>query len=282
MLPFKKILFPVDFSDPCTAIVPYVFAMQKHCNAQLALVHAYGPEALAFSALPITDPRLPDETRALQEEHMANYAAKHFPGVPVELYTGVGEPASVIEDVVKREGADLVMLPTHGRGVLRRMLLGSVTTKILHDLTVPVWTGHATQDLKVPYRNVLCALDSSDEAEAVLRAACSLATSYDAKLSIVCVLEMPPPTMEVAYGPYKSDFIDMINERLRELKAKTGISAPHVIAEGLVPDAIREEALKQKADLIVTGRGQELGIFSRAWSHLYPIIRHAPCPVLSL
>jgi nucleotide-binding universal stress UspA family protein len=98
----------------------------------------------------------------------------------------------------------------------------------------------------------------------------------------VSVLEMPPPTMEVAYGPYKSDFIDMTNERMRELKARTGIQVPHVIAEGLVPDAVREEALNQKADLIVTGRGQDLGMFSRAWSHLYPIIRHAPCPVLSI
>ena len=129
MLPFKKIIFPIDFSDPCTAIVPAVADMQRHYNAQLALVHAYGPEALAYSALPITDPRLPEETRALQEERMAEFAAKSFPGVPVELYTGVGEPASVVEDVVKREGADLVMLPTHGRGALRRLLLGSITSK---------------------------------------------------------------------------------------------------------------------------------------------------------
>ena len=221
MLPFKKILFPVDFSEPCVALVPYVKEMQRHFNAELALVHAYGPEALAYSALPITDPHLPEEAKAAQEERMMSFAETHFPGTHVEMFTGVGEPAAVIHDVVKREGADLVMLPTHGRGPLRRMLLGSVTTKILHDLTVPVWTGHP---LRIPYQSVLCALDDTDEAEAVLRAACSFATSYDAKLSIVSVLEMPPPSMEVAYGPFKSDFIAATEERLRELKGRTGIN----------------------------------------------------------
>lgn len=279
MLPFKKILFPIDFSDPCAAIVPAVADMLLHYEAQLALVHAYGPEALAYSALPITDPRLPEETRELQEERMSQFAAKHFPGVPVELYTGVGEPASVVEDVVKREGADLVMLPTHGRGALRRLILGSVTSKILHDLTVPVWTGHAT---KVPYKSVLCALDTSGEGEVVLRAACAIAKSYNAELAITTVLELPPPSMEMDYGAFRSDFENMTDERIRELKSRTSINVPHTIVDGLVPEAIREEALRVHADLIVTGRGLSQGTFSRAWSHLYPIIRHAPCPVLSI
>lgn len=279
MLPFKRILFPVDFSEPCAAIAPCVKEMQRHFRAELALVHAYGAEALAYSALPMTDPHLPEEAKAAEEERMVHFAETHFPGIHVELFTGVGEAASVIHDVVKREGADLVMMPTHGRGPLRRMLLGSVTTKILHDLTVPVWTGHPKH---IPYTNVLCALDSTDEAEAVLRAGCSLATSYNAKLSAVCVLEMPPPTMEVAYGPFKSDFINATDERMRELKGKTGINIPHNVVEGVIPLAVRDEAERVGADLIITGRGVAQGTFSRAWSHLYPIIRHAPCPVLSI
>ncbi len=69
------------------------------------------------------------------------------------------------------------MLPTHGRAPLRRFLLGSVTAKVLHDLTVPVWTGHP---LRIPYTSILAAIDTSDEAEAVIRAAAALAASYQA------------------------------------------------------------------------------------------------------
>ena len=133
MLPFQKILFPVDYSEPCVAIVPYLQEMLRHYSADLTVVHAYGPEALAYSPLPITDPRLPEEAQALAEERLQQFMTTHFPGRKVELYTGVGEPGCVIHDLVQRQGADLVMLPTHGRGPLRRLLLGSVTAKVLHD-----------------------------------------------------------------------------------------------------------------------------------------------------
>lgn len=279
MLPFRKILFPVDYSEPCRAIVPYVLEMQGRFSAELSLVHAYGAEALAYSPLPITDPELPAQARAFAEERLGDFAQANFPGLRVELHTGIGEPGSVIHEVVQRQGADLVMLPTHGRGPLRRLLLGSVTAKVLHDLTVPVWTGHP---LRIPYTSVLAAVDSSDEAEAVMRAACSLATSYQAKLSLAYVMDMPPVTIETAFGPYRNDFMQAAEARLVELKDRAGVHAPHTILEGPVAEAIRDHALSTGADLILTGRGQDLGMFGRMWSHLYPIVRHAPCPVLSI
>jgi nucleotide-binding universal stress UspA family protein len=279
MLPFRKILFPVDYSEPCKAIVPYVAEMQKHFSAELSLLHAYGAEALAFSNLPLTDPELPEEARILAEERLGEFAKANFPGVRVELCSGIGEPGSVIHDMVKHQGCDIVMLPTHGRGPLRRFLLGSVTAKVLHDLTVPVWTGHP---LRIPYTSVMAACDSSDEAEAVMRAAAAIATSYGAELSLAYVMEMPPVSIETAFGPYRDDFIAAADSRLSELKKRAGIRAPHIILDGPVAETIRDRALHTGADLIVTGRGEMLGAVSRLWSHLYPIVRHAPCPVLSI
>jgi nucleotide-binding universal stress UspA family protein len=282
MLPFKKILFPVDFSEPCKEVVPYVKDMKRHFSAELALIHAYGPEALAYSPLPITDPHLPEQVRALTEQRLGEFAQCAFPGEHVELYSGLGEPGGIIRDVVQRQGADLVMMPTHGRGPLRRMLLGSATAKVLHDLTVPVWTSAAMGAPKLPCRVILCAVDDNEETETVVRAAAALATSFGAQLSLAYVLEMPPASMEMAFGPYKSDFINAADARLRELKGNLGLDAPHHILDGLVAEALHDEALNIKADLLVTGRGHVHGTFGRMWSHLYPIVRHAPCPVLSI
>ena len=279
MLPFRKILFPVDYSEPCQAIVPYVEEMRSHFSTELGLIHASGPEALAYSPLPITDPALPEQARALAEKRLAEFAQANFPGLHVELYSGIGEPGAIIHDVVKHQGADLVMLPTHGRSPLRRFLLGSVTAKVLHDLTVPVWTGHP---LRLPYTSILAAVDSSDEAETVMRAAAAFADSYKAELSLAYVMEMPPVSMETAFGPYRDDFIAAADARLVELKKKAGVNAPHTILDGAVADAIRDQALRMSADLIITGRGEVYGTLSRLWSHLYPIVRHAPCPVLSI
>ena len=279
MLPFRKILFPVDYSEPCQAIVPYVEEMRSHFSAELGLIHASGPEALAYSPLPITDPELPEQARALAEKRLAEFAQANFPGLHVELYSGIGEPGAIIHDVVKHQGADLVMLPTHGRSPLRRFLLGSVTAKVLHDLTVPVWTGHP---LRLPYTSILAAVDTSDEAETVMRAAAAFAASYQAELSLAYVMEMPPVSMETAFGPYRDDFTAAADARLVALKKKAGVNAPHTILDGPVADEIRDQALRISADLIITGRGEVLGTLSRLWSNLYPIVRHAPCPVLSI
>ncbi len=197
MLPFRKILFPVDYSEPCHSIVPYVSEMQSRFSAELSLVHAYGAEALAYGTLSITDLQLPEQVRAIAEERLREFGQANFPDLHVDVFVEVGEPGAVIEKVVQHQGADLVMLPTHGRGPLRRFLLGSVTAKVLHDLTVPVWTGHP---LRIPYTSVLAAIDTSDEAEAVIRAASTIAASYQAKLSLAYALEMPPISIETAYG----------------------------------------------------------------------------------
>jgi len=279
MLPFRKILFPVDYSEPGQAIVPYVSEMQTRFSTELSLVHAYGAEALAYSSLPITDLQLPEQVRSIMEERLREYAHVNFPGVKADVFIETGEPGAVIDHVVRHQGADLVMLPTHGRSPLRRFLLGSVTAKVLHDLTVPVWTGHL---LRVPYTSILAAIDTSDEAEAVIRAAASLAASYGAQTSLVYALEIPPIGMGAAFIDYHDDFVKAADARITELKKRASVNAPHTILEGNVADVIDGHAVKTGADLIITGRGVMYGAVSRIWSHLYPIIRHAPCPVLSI
>jgi nucleotide-binding universal stress UspA family protein len=279
MLPFRKILFPVDYSEPCQAIVPYVSEMQKRFSTELSLVHAFGAEALAYSSLPITDLHLPEQARAITEERLREFGRVNFPGVELDVFIEVGEPGAVIENIVRHQGADLVMLPTHGRGPLRRLLLGSVTAKVLHDLTVPVWTGHP---LRVPYTSLLAAIDTSDEAEAVIRAAAALAASYQAKMSLAYALDVPPIGIGEAFADYHIDFVNAAESRITELKKRAGVNAAHSIVQGPVAEAIHNQALHTAADLIVTGRGVIYGAVSRIWSHLYPIIRHAPCPVLSI
>jgi nucleotide-binding universal stress UspA family protein len=286
MFPFRKILFPVDYSAPCEAVVPYVKEMVRHFSADLTLVHAYGPEALAFSELAITDPDLPDEARTHEQQRLRDFALKTFPGQHVETITQLGEAGTVLHGIVQHQGTDLVMLPTHGRGPIRRFLLGSVAAKVLHDIGAAVWTGvgaalidHAP---RMPYESILCALDDSDEAQGVLKAAAAFADNYRAQLWLVQVVQMPPVTMEIDFSPYKKDLIDASEDRLQELKAQLGINALHTVIEGAVADGVRQEAVRRRADLIITGRGHAQAAVGRIWSNVYPIVREAPCPVLSL
>lgn len=296
MLPFKRILFPVDYSPSCMATVPYVTDMTRHFSAELTLVHAYAlrpafvgrdiENVLVYNDLAYADPTVSAEARRAEEEQLREFADKMFPGQQVQTMAEEGEPGSAIHRVLEHQGSDLVMMPTRGCGVLRRFLLGSVTAKVLHDVSAAVWTGIGSAITEhapaVPYKSVICALDDTEEAEAVLRAAAALAKSYQAKLALVHVLETPPATLEIDFTPYRKDLIDAAHAHLRDLKARLNLDVPDLVIDAGISDGIREEVTRAKADLVVVGRGHDQGIISRVWSRLYSIVRDSPCPVMSI
>src|SRR5579885_1790286 len=80
----------------------------------------------------------------------------------VDRVAELGDPAAGIVDFARREKADLIMMPTHGYGPFRSLLLGSVTAKVLHDTEVPVWTAAHIEDAPphehLPVRAMMCAV----------------------------------------------------------------------------------------------------------------------------
>jgi len=287
MLPFHRILFPVDYSEPCQAVIPYVQEMACHFSADLTVCHAYAPlSAIVHSELLVTDPGLEDKAHALEEDRLRQFACQAFPGQQVEAIAELGEPGGVIDRLAQQQRADLVMLATRGHGPVRRFLLGSITAKVLHDVSSAVWTGVGSalldHPVRIPYQSIVCALDDSQEAEGVLRAAASIASAYRAQLWIVHVVPTPPAYPEVDLEEHTKQLTEASQIRLRELKAKLDVDAPHTVIDALLAEGIHHEVVRRKADLLVTGRGHSIGTFSRLWSHLYSIIRDSPCPVLSV
>ena len=84
------------------------------------------------------------------------------------------------------------------------------------------------------------------------------------------------------FSPYRKELIDAAHNRLREMKVNLGIDACATVMDAPVAEAVREVVLRQKADLVITGRGHSQAGVSRLWSHLYSIVRESPCPVLSV
>jgi nucleotide-binding universal stress UspA family protein len=284
MLPFRKILFPTDYSEACRAVAPHVRDVREHFSAELAVVHAYGLSVF-YSEVAMADPGAIDDMQRVEDKRLEEFVTQMFPGQHVEMFLQQGEPGTVIHDVVQHQGADLIMMPTHGYGPLRRLLLGSVTAKVLHDVSAAVWTGAQAAVEAHPhgtYKSILCAIDRGEEVEAVLEAAAALARSYQAQLSLVHVVEMLHTNPEVDITPYQEELVQFADRQIRELKSKLGIDAPHILIEGVTADEVCREATRTKADLLVVGRGNIQGRFSRMWSHLYSIVRDSPCPVLSI
>jgi len=140
----------------------------------------------------------------------------------------------------------------------------------------------ADHPARIPYGSIVCALDDSAEAPAVLKAAASVASTYSAQLWILHVVPTPPEYPDIDLAEHTKQQIERAQRGLRELKSNLGIDAPHTVVDAVLSEGVRHELIRRKADLLVTGRGHSIGTFSRLWSHLYAIIRDSPCPVLSI
>jgi nucleotide-binding universal stress UspA family protein len=288
MRAFQKILFPVDMSDSSTATAPFAEAMARRYDAELTLLHVLEmPSGLIpdwyGGAVPVVDTTAiwQAETEAAQ-----SYLTDRFQGLKVHRVVVQGDAAQTIDEYARENKTDLIMMPTHGYGLFRTLLLGSVTAKVLHDTPCPVWTGvHVAEAPAVSpdFSTILCAVDRTEDSLPSMRFACRLATENAAKLILVHAI----PGAEAAPEKYfDSDLRAYLEQDARktiaQLQHAAGVAAPLCLGAGEVSHVVRDSALGHSADLVVIGRGHATRTLGRLRSNVYSIIREAPCPVISV
>ena len=287
MMPFRRILFPVDFSEATMAMVPCVAEIARRFGATVTVLNAFNrihdysmaaPLQDSFDSEPVSIPYTDElqELRTERQKRLEQFSNSHFSSVGHKARLEDGEPAMVIEWVAKHENTDLIMMPTKGFGKFRRLLLGSVTAKVLHDVDCPVMTSaHVTgPEFASPsgFRSIVCAVELNSEAHAVLKTAGSLAEAYCAKL---CLLHV-----ETSHERGDQATAQAIAQAFKDASG-SDIAVETTVLNTGVAEGIRRVALENSADLVVVGRGRRTGI-SRMLSHLYAIIAESPCPVLSV
>ncbi len=177
------------------------------------------------------------------------------------------------------------MMATHGSGPLRRLLLGSVTAQVLHDVDCPVWTAvHVEQGPTVEWITpsvIVCAIDLDQDGEKTLRWASGIAAEYKAKLALVHVVPRLDSPGEGDYAErYRLRVSEGVNQRIEELQRKLETRAEVQLEAGDVERAVCSAASRLHANLLVIGRG--LSGAPRLRTHTYAIIRDSPCPVVSV
>jgi nucleotide-binding universal stress UspA family protein len=196
--------------------------------------------------------------------------------------------------------ADLIVMGTHGRGGIERFLLGSVAEHVLRKapcavLTVPP---RAFATSRLPFKQLLCAVDFSEPSLSALELAASLAEESAAHMTVLHVIEWPweeppaphlqdlPPAQAAALAEYRRYLESSALQRLRALPAVAGAAgrgATPRTRHGKPYTEILRAASDEHADLIVMGvHGRNpLGLFFFG-STTNQIVRRATCPVLTL
>jgi len=137
---YKRILIPTDGSAPSETAVKMGLELAKSLGAEVTLLYVVEPVMARILIGPETIPYYPDLTRDLEVagrqalERAEGFA--QYLGVPVRTELKQGSAAQVIAE--EAGSYDLVVMGTHGRSGLDRLLLGSVTQKVLQRSPKPV------------------------------------------------------------------------------------------------------------------------------------------------
>jgi len=291
-MPYKNILFPVDFSERSHAIVPHVRAMCSRFNASLTLLHLVEMPVLAYGGVdaPVVYDFPMTEIKQSAEQKLKSFAASEFPGLAVKTIVGEGDPGSCIAELAKVWGIDLIMLPTRGRGRFRAALLGSVAATTLHDSACAVWTeAHCVEESQKgheankEWRNIVCAIDTIPEGTRLLRAASELAAATGVTIHLVHAVPVAEAgTREYFDGEFAFFLKDRARQTIADMQKEAGTNFSVCIDTGNIPETVRKAALGYTADVVLIGRGALPHFAGRLRSHAYSIIRDMPCPVLSV
>ncbi|MGD0773369.1 MAG: universal stress protein [Candidatus Solibacter sp.] len=266
MFQIRQILFPVDFSSRCRGAAAYVQSLAGRFDAELILLHVV--EATYNSTL--------EDLRESRMKQLAAFFDESLRHLRVKTLVAHGEAAQKIVECASLNHADLIMIPTQGMGIYRRLILGSTSAKVLHDADCPVWTGVHLEKAppleSVACQRILCAVDLKAASPRVLDWASHLADEYQAELTLVHVL----PGGESQQARAKA------LAALEHLQQSACCPVNLRVEAGDVSTVVSHLAGELKADLQVIGRKPAAGVLGRLEMIAYSIIRQSPCPVVSV
>lgn len=280
---FRHILFPVDFSDRCHQVRPFVKALAQQFDSKITLMHVVQIPTGWYGGVDGGYPILFDLPAM---EDSARQELDGFFETPAEKIVKAGDPATEITKFAEQNSVDLIMMPTHGYGKFRSLLLGSVTAKVLHDAKCPVWTATHTDNPELPKhlaaKSIMGAIDATPESLNLIKKYAGLANAFQATLRLVHAL--PDSSVDLRYGldpQFRRFLAKSVRDDVARMQSEAGTSFEVCMEEGSVSKIVREAALHHDADLIVIGRGTLRETFGPLRTNSYAIIRDAPCPVLS-
>jgi nucleotide-binding universal stress UspA family protein len=310
MLKFNNILCPIDFSETSTRALTYATALARWYDAGLEVLHVvpalevHGDEARTAGADETGPASAPGTREQLIERIERAMAAAGGSDL---------KPGALVQEGRAHEGivlraralpADLLVMGTHGRSGFNRVLLGSITEKVLRQVACPVLTVPPAASQKaegaVAFKKILCPIDYSPSALKALQYALDLARQAGGCVTALHALESMDPEDRLEPSPFDPDYevvlearrrrqerIEHARRRLRAQLAPEPTTWCDIDASTVAVDraykAILQRAEALGVDLIVMGAqgtgGLELMVYGSNTQH---VLRAARCPVLTV
>jgi nucleotide-binding universal stress UspA family protein len=299
-LSVKNVLFATDFSSTSETAFPYAAAICRRFGSILHSVHVISDTTVMMMAGGVDYVSMGtvyDDTQLETIKKLDQISAR-VPGIPHHNYVRHGQVWKALAEIIAESRIDLIVVGTHGRSGLGKLLLGSVAEDILRHAPCPVLTvgprisgrsklpalqarGRDLSPVELELREILFATNFAHDARSVTQTAVSLAQEFRARLTLLNVIE---DYTQLSSRP------DLVQDCVCRLQSMVPNDAalqypPKAVLEfGFAAERILKVASDRESDLIVLGArpASEVGTTHLPWSTAHHVIAQAHCPVLTI
>ena len=294
---FKNILCATDFSDYSNHTILYGVELAKEFEAGLTICHVIDLSSIAIYGEFQLEP-VEQQSRIMADA--AEQLDKLVGDQPVkwEPLIALGKPADEILRLVEEKDIDLVITATRGRSGLKRLILGSITERLMRTLDCPLLVVRSpaqdsgiVSELSIRLHKILVGCDFSPDSDQAFAHGLSLAQEFEAELHLAHVIEPPvQPNLihveTVISGEIQEDHRNLLIEKLKEMvpaEAANWCTPQLTIMEGQPYHELVKYADTRNIDMIVLGiRGHGLVKTLFLGSTTDRVVRNSTCPVLSV
>jgi nucleotide-binding universal stress UspA family protein len=281
---FRTILIAADFSERSHEAFRVACSLADETRTRMFVLHVVDqPIALGELGTPLPIPTASSHI-ALTERLRDTYAPSRPFDIGFRVRDGIA--ADEIVETAKNLGADLIVLGTHGRTGVLRLLTGSVAEAVLRRATCPVVALHAPNDRPTRVGSIdviLHPTDFSESSQAALQVARALARDHGARLHLLYVEPIDVMSGVALVAPHPSA---IYYESLKGIQAK--IDGPDLkypvqirAEQGDAQTEIVRVAEEIRADLIVLGSHGRTGLGRLFMGSVAEgVLRQAACPAL--
>ena len=288
----KLILCPIDFSEFSAAAYCHALSVAEHYEAKVICLHIAELWKYPYADYGASQSDFARFCKAMHEggeQQLNKFVREHRgnDGLP-ELVVQQGNASDSILTFAQARGVELIVMGTHGRRGLDRMVLGSTTDRVLRSAACPVLVvSHASHtamctgpDGRHRLDKILYCTDFSHNSKRALAYAMSLAAEYGAELTLLHVAKKPSDLAEAEalIAAHTEQLDKLVPENKRQhLKLKTAVRL------GTPYEEIIRHASEAPPSLIaMTARGGDALDRAIFGSTTYRVIQLGPCPVLAI
>jgi nucleotide-binding universal stress UspA family protein len=281
---FRRIMLATDFDPNSEAALHYSLAIARQYQSKVYLMHVVPPDTFQFLSDDARRDALDNAWRDAQRHMTDLLIAGHLEGVDHQVIVEQGEVWEVLSRKIHELDIDLLVVGTHGRSRIGKLLLGSVAETIFRQAPCPVLMvgprARGTAE-RAPGSPILFCTGFSAHSLKAGGYALSLAQHQSACLMMLHVSKETPQSPEE-----KQRIEDEGCNKLRALispNVQLACPAQCYVEFGTAAERILALAAEHQPSVIVLGVRQPVGFARRLkWATAYEVVSQAPCPVLTV